>query len=60
MRGMRILYTRTPCVEILGKSMPFTSTVTRDIMRHMLSKRADLRADIIQCGGRGGVMAVSE
>jgi hypothetical protein len=34
--------------------------VTRDIMRHMLSKRPDLRADIIQRGGRVGVMTVTE
>jgi hypothetical protein len=34
--------------------------VARDIMRHMLSKRPDLRADIVQRGGRVGVMAVSE
>jgi hypothetical protein len=34
--------------------------VARDIMRHMLSKRPDLRADIIQRGGRVGVMAVTE
>ena len=34
--------------------------VTRDIIRHMLLKRPDVRADIIQRGGRVGVMAVSE
>lgn len=34
--------------------------VTRDIMRHMLSKRPDLRKDIIERGGRVGVMATSE
>ena len=34
--------------------------VTRDIVRHMLLKRPDLRADIIQRGGRVGVMAVTE
>jgi hypothetical protein len=34
--------------------------VTRDIIRHMLSKRPDVRADLIQRGGRVGVMAVTE
>jgi len=34
--------------------------VTRDIMVHMLSKRPDLKADIIQRGGRVGVMATTE
>jgi hypothetical protein len=34
--------------------------VTRDIIRHMLVKRPDLRADIMQRGGRVGVMAVTE
>jgi hypothetical protein len=34
--------------------------VTRDIIRHMLLKRPDLRANIIQRGGRVGVMAVTE
>lgn len=34
--------------------------VTRDIIRHMLMKRADIRADIIERGGRVGVMAVTE
>ncbi len=34
--------------------------VTRDIMKHMLSMRPDLRNDIIERGGRVGVMAVSE
>ena len=34
--------------------------VARDIINHMLEKRPDLRADIIQRGGRVGVMAVSE
>ena len=34
--------------------------VTRDIIRHMLLKRPDIRADIIQRGGRVGVMAVTE
>ena len=34
--------------------------VTRDILRHMLAKRPDVRADIIQRGGRVGVMAVTE
>ena len=34
--------------------------VTRDIMNHMLTKRADLRADIIARGGRVGVIAVTE
>ncbi len=34
--------------------------VARDIMKHMLSKRPDLRADIIQREGRVGVMAVTE
>jgi hypothetical protein len=34
--------------------------VARDIMTHMLSKRPDLRADIIQRGGRVGIMAVTE
>ena len=34
--------------------------VTRDVIRHMLLKRPDLKADIIQRGGRVGVMAVTE
>ncbi len=34
--------------------------VTRDIIRHMLRKRPDVRTDIIQRGGRVGVMAVAE
>src|SRR5688500_3032927 len=34
--------------------------VTRDIIRHMLAKRPDVRADIITRGGRVGVMAVTE
>lgn len=34
--------------------------VTRDIIVHMLSKRPDLRTDIIARGGRVGVMAVTE
>ena len=34
--------------------------VTRDIIRHMLRQRPDVRADIIQRGGRVGVMAVTE
>jgi hypothetical protein len=34
--------------------------VARDIMRHILSKRLDLRADIIQRGGRVDVMATSD
>src|SRR5262245_22766978 len=34
--------------------------VTRDIMIHMLSKRPDLRANIIQRNGRVGVMAITE
>jgi len=34
--------------------------VTRDIITHMLVKRPDLRADIIQRSGRVGVMAVTE
>src|SRR5262245_31073323 len=34
--------------------------VTRDIIRHMLLKRPDLRTNIIERGGRVGVMAVTE
>ena len=34
--------------------------VTRDIIAHMLAKRPDIRADIVQRGGRVGVMAVTE
>jgi hypothetical protein len=34
--------------------------VARDIMLHMLSARADIKADIIARGGRVGVMAITE
>lgn len=34
--------------------------VTRDIMKHMLKKRPDIRADIIARGGRVGVMGITE
>lgn len=34
--------------------------VTRDIVTHMLSARPDIRADLVERGGRVGIMAITE